>query len=779
MDSQWSLGWRLSNGWFTVFLFLLLSITACSENLPSQNIQQGLRIQSLSHDQISVAWNETKPASIENYELILNGNLIAETENTEFTITQLQSSHDYVLQIQSLDTNLQTVTQQKIKFKTSVAPVALISLAVDSQAPTTPANLRATSIGGSHVTLFWTPSIDDVSLSNYEIFDGNTLLASADTTQIQLTSLIPETVYQFQVRAVDTAGNASAFSNAITISTRSALTIAITHGPEIYMADCADCHGIDGAGVGTTIGVTRAMSLAELTTIIEQTMPPLDPTTCIADCAANVAQYILDTFVTEPVIESNPLAGFAGGTAQIQEVCARAIAANRNDAVTDAFCGATLPNITSITDLQAALGLSFNNPTATGRRNNGANGNPSFALTGHSSSLVAKEVNAINPRAIVFTANNTGGRRGGGPNAPPGFVALGFVRGDLLAEIVAADRVTNELNFYLFNFTLPCSATDSCTTGDLLTPATESGWTSFTLFDEVNLANTTLDCLHCHQTAGPGTAKFLILQELRFPWSHWFRSNTASNVLIDDFRAARGSTEAYAGIPANLITASDPRLLENLVRGNNNGNAFVQFNSRAIQAEVFASSPTQPTNNSVPGRSATWDALNALTISGNNIAVPYHDIKVTDPTTLGSLINAYQNFRSGVLTASALPDLRDAFYTRQLADIGFAVQAGLDAPGILSQACGQCHNSSLNQNLSRARFNIDLSAMSDTQGGVLSGLDRDNEIGRTISRLLLGANDIRVMPPKLFRKLNASEIDLVITYLCSQTASVISQCAGR
>lgn len=713
------------------------------------------------------------------YEVTLNGNLLTETETNEFKVTQLKPDTQYWVSVSAIDETDKRSLPVGFQFKTLPDDGSGVGiLAIDSQAPSVPQNLRATSVGNTHVTLYWTPSKDNIAVSAYQVFQNGMLLQTVDSARAQLSGLQSGALYGFKVAAVDSSGNVSAATDNVLIRTQALVSIATAHGPEQYALQCASCHGVDGSGVGTTVGVTRPLSLAELTTITEQTMPPDDPTLCVADCAAAVAQYIFDTFTTVLPPVTDPLAAFPEPAQQIADVCARAAAANRADAVVDTFCGATPAPINSLAALQASLGLAFNNPNATGRRGNGAGGNPSFALTGHSSSLVAQEVNAINPRAIIFTAN--AGRRGGGaPAAPNGFVAMGFVRGDLLAELIAQDRNTGVLNFYLLSYDIACSVNGTCSIGDLLTPPVESNWVSVNLFDEVNLANTSLDCLQCHQANGPASTKILLMQELDFPWSHWLRSNTLSSVLLDDFRAARGSNEAYAGIPANLITASDPRLLERLVRATGAAPQPNEFNSRRIEAQVLASAPGQPADNSVPGQSQTWNQLNAQTIAGNAIAVPYHDIKVTDPAVLPNLIQAYQNFLNGSITAAALPDLRDAFYTAQLPDIGFRVASGLSAPDIVQQSCAQCHNSGLDQRLTRARFNVDLNAMSDTAGGLLTGVERDREIGIAINRIQLPVEDVRAMPPKLFRRLDAAEIDAVITYLCAQTTGVISQCAGR
>lgn len=768
---------------FIYAFFLLLGLSACEVPIISGQ-QIGLRapekieLIEVDQDRIGFEWSPVWTAKdYQAYEVYLDGQLVAELSETHYLLTQLEAHTEYVVEVRAVDPeyNVSDDAARLVATTHVFNPAKIYQAPVDLIRPTMPQNLRATNISKNAVTLYWTPSTDASDIAEYQLFLSGRLYQSVADTRVQLTGLQPETGYPFQVRAVDTAGNASYLSEILSVTTGPALGALVQHGPEIYTASCAVCHGADGLGVGTTVGVTRNLTLAELTTIVEQTMPPADPTSCVTDCATTVAQYILDNFTAAAPVVSDPFAGFPDAATLLSGICGRAAVENRADAITDVFCGTAPARINSLLSLRSALGLAFANPTATGRRNNGANGNPSFAITGHSSSLVARQVNAINPRAIVFTANRAARGRG---TAPAGFVATGFVRGDQFVEVIAADRNNNNaLNFYLVKFDIPCNATASCTQADLLTANIETGWTNVTLLDEVNLANTIVDCLQCHQPAGPAANKILLMQELAVPWSHWFRSNTASSTLIDDFRAAQGTTQAYAGIPANLISASDPRLLEFLVRRSGSQQQNL-FNSRRIQAEVAASAPGQPVSNAIPGQSATWNAINARTIAGQAIAVPYHDIKVTDPAVLPGLIQSLQDLRGGVLAPSALPDLRDAFYTAQLSDIGFRVAQGLDGEGIIRQACSQCHNSVLDQTISRARFNVDLNAMSDTRGGVLTGVQRDLEIGTAINRLRLSHDDVRVMPPELFRSLNAAEIDLAVEYFCGQTASVISQCAG-
>lgn len=538
---------------------------------------------------------------------------------------------------------------------------------------------------------------------------------------------------------------------------------------------CAICHGADGKGVAPNPPLTKASNPAQLAGVIATTMPPSAVGSCTGSCATLIAEYIYDKFSDKsvPVVTiTDPLNGLPIGAAQMTALCARLATQNVNDRVRTAFCGATPRTITSLTQLQTALGLNFASPNLTGRGNNGQGGNPGFAISGHSSSLVLRSVSAINPRAILFTPP-TG-------NPVPGFVTLGFVRGDQFAEIIAHNPTTGVLDFYLARFTQACNTTNSCTPGNLLTPAVESNWLTFQIYDETDLKNTIVDCTQCHQPGGPATTRFLRMQELANPWNHWFRDNrVGGQALIADYQAAHGTTEAYAGIPGALINASDPARLEDVIRQNGFGAQNGVFNSGNIEAQINATAG-QPQNNDTPGTSTAWNTIFNRAVLGQIIPVPYHDIKVTESATLRTFTTAYQNFRANPATAATLPDLRNVFKTSRLFEIaGIAARPGLDGPGIITEMCTQCHNSRLDQTITRSRFNVNLTAMSNLVGGVLTGAARDTEIGVAISRLSLPSEDVRKMPPETLKSLSATEINTVVTYLCTQVAAPIPQCAGR
>jgi len=95
----------------------------------------------------------------------------------------------------------------------------------DKSAPTTPANLKLTSVTETTATLSWNASTDNSGKLSYRLKiianSAYTSLASISQTQTSYTAkyLTPNSSYSFAVYAVDDAGNRSADSNAVNAKT--------------------------------------------------------------------------------------------------------------------------------------------------------------------------------------------------------------------------------------------------------------------------------------------------------------------------------------------------------------------------------------------------------------------------------------------------------------------------------------------------------------------------------------------------------------------------------
>ncbi|MER6180080.1 carbohydrate binding domain-containing protein [Streptomyces sp. NPDC001652] len=89
----------------------------------------------------------------------------------------------------------------------------------DTQAPTAPASLRSTGKTSSSVSLAWNASTDNVGVTAYDIYSGSNQVLSVSGTSATVGGLSGSTAYTFTVRARDAAGNSSAASNAVSVTT--------------------------------------------------------------------------------------------------------------------------------------------------------------------------------------------------------------------------------------------------------------------------------------------------------------------------------------------------------------------------------------------------------------------------------------------------------------------------------------------------------------------------------------------------------------------------------
>jgi parallel beta-helix repeat protein len=88
----------------------------------------------------------------------------------------------------------------------------------DTQAPTVPDQLTGTATS-SAVSLSWHASTDNVGVTSYQIFRDGVLVAVLPGTTWTDGNVAPSTTYRYQAAAVDAAGNTSAKSAAVTLTT--------------------------------------------------------------------------------------------------------------------------------------------------------------------------------------------------------------------------------------------------------------------------------------------------------------------------------------------------------------------------------------------------------------------------------------------------------------------------------------------------------------------------------------------------------------------------------
>jgi hypothetical protein len=176
------------------------------------------------------------------------------------------------------------------------------------------------------------------------------------------------------------------------------------------------------------------------------------------------------------------------------------------------------------------------------------------------------------------------------------------------------------------------------------------------------------------------------MQERFSPWTHWFGLSDVSFL----FYGSHDLESTYAGVAIGQVT-TNPGGLQFVLEENGFVPQPNEFVSQKIIDELRAN-----------GTSATWQALYANAVAGNAIPPPYFGVDQTDPNKAAAMFDAYRAVMAGTLPRDQLPDVRDVVSESALSAMSIRPKPGLDGRGILVHMCSQCHNSRLDQTLTRA-----------------------------------------------------------------------------
>ncbi|MDC1161957.1 GEVED domain-containing protein [Tenacibaculum sp.] len=129
----------------------------------------------------------------------------------------------------------------------------------DTQAPTVPSNLTSSNVAQTTLTLNWSASTDNTAVTGYDVFRAGTVIQTVTSTTYNVTGLTAGTAYNFSVKAKDAAGNESALSNTVNVTTLQT-TPTINGGTVATSDNQTQVTTITGDGVADVISFTKANS---------------------------------------------------------------------------------------------------------------------------------------------------------------------------------------------------------------------------------------------------------------------------------------------------------------------------------------------------------------------------------------------------------------------------------------------------------------------------------------------------------------------------------------
>jgi trimeric autotransporter adhesin len=173
-------------------------------NLTASNITQTT---------VDLSWNaSTDNVGVTGYDVFIGASLWGTVTATNTTVTGLTPNTTYSFSVKAKD------AAGNISASSNVVSVTTLS-APDTQAPTAPTNLTASNIMQTTVDLSWNASTDNVGVTGYDVFIGALLWGTVTTTNTTVIGLSASTAYSFSIQAKDAAGNISASSNVVSVTT--------------------------------------------------------------------------------------------------------------------------------------------------------------------------------------------------------------------------------------------------------------------------------------------------------------------------------------------------------------------------------------------------------------------------------------------------------------------------------------------------------------------------------------------------------------------------------
>ncbi|MEW7278042.1 fibronectin type III domain-containing protein [Aquimarina sp. 2201CG1-2-11] len=164
---------------------------------------------------IDLNWNaSTDNVGVTGYEIYQGDTMVTTVAGTRYQVMGLTPGTEYSFRVVAMD-----AAGNKSGFSNTATASTLPDDTTDTEAPTEPTELMTSNETQTTIDLSWMAATDNVGVTGYEVYQGDTMIATVEGTRYQAMGLTPNTEYSFRVLAMDAAGNKSRFSNTATAST--------------------------------------------------------------------------------------------------------------------------------------------------------------------------------------------------------------------------------------------------------------------------------------------------------------------------------------------------------------------------------------------------------------------------------------------------------------------------------------------------------------------------------------------------------------------------------
>lgn len=231
----------------------------------------GAAVSNIGSTNATITWNAaTDNVGVTGYRIFNGANQIGSTNGAlTSNLTGLTSNTSYSITVKAVDAagNLSAASN-------AVTFTTLAVTGPDTEAPTAPNSLHVMGTS-THTTvpLMWNASTDNVGVTGYQVYQGNTLLTTVSGTTLEylVTGLTANTAYTFSIKAIDAAGNVSSASNALNVTTPSApSTYPAWNASTVYVGGNKVTHnGVNYEAKWWTLGETPGATGSDVWKVIQ------------------------------------------------------------------------------------------------------------------------------------------------------------------------------------------------------------------------------------------------------------------------------------------------------------------------------------------------------------------------------------------------------------------------------------------------------------------------------------------------------------------------------
>lgn len=204
------------------------SATQAPADTTPPTIPTGLTGSAVSTSQINLSWTaSTDDTGVVGYKVFRDNVQIGTTATTSFQDTGLAAGATYAYSVSAYDAagnNSARITSINVTTQADTTPPAM------------PTGLSAQATSSTQVNLSWTASSDNVGVAGYKIYRDGAQVGTSSGTTFQDTSLTASTTYAYSVSAYDAAGNESARTNPVSVTTPAPQAPPDTVAPGVSMS---------------------------------------------------------------------------------------------------------------------------------------------------------------------------------------------------------------------------------------------------------------------------------------------------------------------------------------------------------------------------------------------------------------------------------------------------------------------------------------------------------------------------------------------------------------